>query len=314
LAVDGVPGLHAIDVEYVRPGLASSHLLIDSGRAAFIDVGTTHSVPRLLKALAEQGIAPADVDFVLLTHVHLDHAGGAGALMRELPNARCIVHPRGARHMIDPELLIAGAQAVYGDEKFAELYGEIPGIAAERVVSMEDGGKLRFGGRELEFIHTPGHALHHYCIVDRTASVIFAGDTFGISYRDFDTAHGAFIFPTTTPVQFDPPALKASVAKLMSYQPRTMILTHYSAVRELDRLSKDLCAAIDAFVAIAHRHANAPERNARIAQDMFAWLSAQLDAHGYRGDLAERHRLLDGDVVLNTQGVEVWLDKSKRSH
>src|SRR5690606_22590284 len=104
--------------DYVRPGLAASHLLIDSGRAAFVDTGTAHSVPRLLQALTEHGLRTEQVEYVLLTHIHLDHAGGAGQLMQRLPNARCVVHPRGRRHLADPAKLIAGSKAVYGEEAF----------------------------------------------------------------------------------------------------------------------------------------------------------------------------------------------------
>src|SRR5262249_7769502 len=156
---------------------------------------------------------------VLLTHVHLDHAGGAGLLLQSLPNARAVIHPRGARHLIDPAKLIAGSIEVYGEQKFRELYGDIVPISQERVWIAEDGLRVTLGGsRELELIHTPGHALHHYCIVDRAAQAIFSGDTFGVSYREFDTARGEFIFPTTTPVHFDPVALHGSVDRLMSYR------------------------------------------------------------------------------------------------
>ncbi len=234
---DFAAGITAIDVDYVRPRLASSHLVIDGGRAAFVDTGTTHSVPNLMAALAEKSVDPADVDWVLATHVHLDHAGGAGALMQLLPNARCAVHPRGARHLAEPSKLIAGSIAVYGEERFRSLYGDIVPIEESRLFVPEDGATVRLGRRDLELIHTPGHALHHYCIVDRDHELIFSGDTFGISYRDFDVDGREFIFPTTTPVHFDPEALCNSVDRLMSYAPRAIYLTHYAEVRDLDRLA-----------------------------------------------------------------------------
>ena len=112
-------GITAIDTDYVRPKLAASHLVVDDGRAAFVDTGTTHSVPNLLATLEHKRIDRAAVDWVLATHVHLDHAGGAGALMRELPNARCAVHPRGARHLVEPSKLITGSIAVYGTSGFS---------------------------------------------------------------------------------------------------------------------------------------------------------------------------------------------------
>lgn len=303
-------GVYRIDTEYLRPGLAASHLVVDDGHAAFVDTGAAPAHPRLMHALTELGLAPDQVDYVFLTHVHLDHAGGAGQLMRALPRARAVLHPRGAPHMIDPAKLIAGTVAVYGETMYRELYGEIVPIAAERVVIANDGDRIVLGSRTFELLDTPGHARHHYCAHDLEHDDIFSGDTFGISYRDFDTAAGAFIFPTTTPVQFDPAALHSSVDRLMVRRPQRMVLTHFGPVGDLERLSGDLHADIDEFVAVARRHAGVPERAVRIAEDVFAYLSARLDSHGFAGDETLRHQLLDADVRLNTQGLEVWLARA----
>ncbi|HEV7713950.1 MAG TPA: MBL fold metallo-hydrolase, partial [Steroidobacteraceae bacterium] len=127
-------GITAVDTEYVRPGLAASHIIEARGRAAFVDVGTTHSVPYLLAALDVLGVARSAVDYVFLTHVHLDHAGGAGRLMQELPNAQAVLHPRGSPHLVEPEKLIAASKTVYGEELYRRLYGDIVPIPAERVI------------------------------------------------------------------------------------------------------------------------------------------------------------------------------------
>ncbi len=302
-------GITAIDVDYVRPRLAASHLVVDGGRAAFVDTGTTHSLPTLLYALESKGIDRSAVDWVLTTHVHLDHAGGAGALMRELPNARCAVHPRGARHLAEPAKLIAGSIAVYGEARYHALYGEILPIDASRIFQPEDGAKIRLGGRELELIHTPGHALHHYCVVDAANALIFSGDTFGLSYRDFDVDGRAFIFPTTTPVHFDPEALCRSVDRLMSYRPRSIFLTHYAEVTELERLAREMKERVLAFADLGARYRDAPDRADKLRRGMFAMMASWLDAHGFPRDDAKRHWLLDDDVELNCQGIEVWLDR-----
>jgi glyoxylase-like metal-dependent hydrolase (beta-lactamase superfamily II) len=168
---------------------------------------------------------------------------------------------------------------------------------------------VTLAGRRLELIHTPGHALHHYAIVDHEAQVIFTGDNFGVSYRDFDTSQGEFIFPTTTPVQFDPDAMHATIDRLMGYRPKAMYLTHYSRVNDLARLARDLHAAVDAFVEMARRHHGRPDRGMLIRRDMAAWFDAALDRHGYSGDVARRRELLAGDIDLNCQGLEVWLDR-----
>src|ERR1700728_5488279 len=127
-------GITAVDAEYLYRGHAAAHIIEDAGRAAFVDVGTNLSVPYLLAALAELGIAPEAVDYLLLTHVHLDHAGGAGALMQALPNARAVLHPRGAAHLIDPAKLIAASIDVYGEAVYRRLYGEIVPLPKERVL------------------------------------------------------------------------------------------------------------------------------------------------------------------------------------
>ena len=302
-------GITAIDVDYVRPRLAASHLVVDGGRAAFVDTGTTHSLPTLLYALESKGIDRSAVDWVLTTHVHLDHAGGAGALMQQLPNARCAIHPRGARHLVDPEKLIAGSIAVYGEERYRALYGEIVPIPESRVFVAEDGAKVTLGGRELELIHTPGHALHHYCVVDVAHALIFSGDTFGLSYRDFDVDGRAFIIPTTTPVHFDPDALCRSVDRLMAYRPRSIFLTHYAEVTELTRLAREMKERVLAYVDLASRYRDAPDRASKLRHGMFAMIATWLDAHGFPRDDGLRHRLLDDDVELNCQGLEHWLDR-----
>jgi len=302
-------GVYLIDTLYVRPELAGSHLVVADGRAAFVDTGPAPAVPRLLAALDELGLAREQVDYVFLTHVHLDHAGGAGQLMQALPNARAVLHPRGAPHMVDPTRLIAGSMAVYGEALYRQLYGELLPIPAERVLATEDGQRLKLGRRTFEFIDAPGHARHHHCPVDLDLREVYAGDNFGICYHEFDTAAGPFVLPTTTPVQFEPDALHATIDRLLGYRPRRIYQTHFGPVTDVERLARDLHASLVELVRIARRHAQAPDRRALIEADMFRWFSVRLDEHGYAGDLARRHAFLDPDVQLNTAGLEVWLNR-----
>jgi glyoxylase-like metal-dependent hydrolase (beta-lactamase superfamily II) len=303
-------GVFAIDTLHMRPEADASYLIVDDGRAAFVDTGTHRSVPNLLAALGVLDIDVERVEYVLLTHVHLDHAGGAGALMAALPRARVVVHPRGAPHLTDPAKLLAAARTVYGDEAFAKQFGDAVPIPAERIVTVVDGERLAFGARTLEFLHTPGHALHHVCILDRDTRELFTGDTFGLSYREFDTAAGPFIFPTTTPSQFDPGQLRASVARLAALEPRCAYLTHYGRIDPIAKLADDLDADIGAFARIARALESAPDRQQRIEHELFAHLSRRLLAHGFAGDEAARHALLDPDLVLNAGGLDVWLRRA----
>ncbi|MGH8283484.1 MAG: MBL fold metallo-hydrolase [Gammaproteobacteria bacterium] len=305
-------GISAIDTDYVRPRLDASHLIVRGGRAAFVDTGTTHSVPLLLQALTAKNLEPADVEYVFLTHVHLDHAGGAGELMKHLPNAKALVHPRGAPHLVNPDKLVAGTKAVYGEAEFARLYGEIPPISAERIVEVQDNARFRLDGSELLCIHTPGHALHHYCVVDVDSDSVFTGDSFGISYRIFDTRQGAFIFPATTPVHFDPDQAHASLDRIMSYEPNAVFLTHYSRVADLPRLAADMHSCLDAYVQIARSCANADEqRIACMKTFMHAYLVQRVREHGCTLDQATVDSWLAMDVDLNAKGLAVWLDRTK---
>ena len=304
-------GITAIDTEYLYPGHAAAHLIVDAGSAAFVDVGPNSSVPYLLGALDELGIARDAVDYVLLTHVHLDHAGGAGALLRELPRARALLHPRGAPHMIDPTRLIAGSQAVYGAARFHRLYGELLPIPAERVQVVADGERVRLGGRTLELIHVEGHARHHYAVVDAAHASIFSGDTFGISYRALDTGKGAFITPSTVPTQFDPDAHLASIDRMLQFGPESVYLMHFSRVTDVPRLGAQLKEQIAELAAIARSHAGHPERAGRIRADMLALWLARARAHGCQLTDAQIEHALRGDLTLNTQGLIAWLTRGK---
>jgi glyoxylase-like metal-dependent hydrolase (beta-lactamase superfamily II) len=302
-------GVIAIDTEYVRPHMDASYLINDAGRAAFVDVGTSYSVPNLLATLAAQDLDVGAVDYILLTHIHLDHAGGAGRLAAALPGARVLVHPRGVSHIVDPTALIAATKAAHGETTYSGIYGDISGIAAERVSAVQDGQRIALGHRTLEFVHTPGHALHHVCIVDRDAALVFTGDTFGVSYREFDNAAGEFIFPTTSPTQFDPQQLHASIERILAVKPKCAYLTHYSRVRHVDKLSLDLHADIDAFVAIARSVEQAPNRIELMQPLLFEHLFARLDAHGFTGGSGQVHALLDPDIALNAAGLHAWLSR-----
>jgi glyoxylase-like metal-dependent hydrolase (beta-lactamase superfamily II) len=301
-------GITAIDTDYMRPLLDASHLIVENGRAAFVDTGVNHSVPFLLDALRKAGKDNADVDYVFLTHVHLDHAGGAGLLMQQLPNAVAVLHPLGAPHMVEPSRLVKGSKAVYGDAAFTAMYGEIVPIDEGRVHVVSDGEIIHLAGRPLQCLFTQGHARHHYCLADPASRAVFTGDSFGISYRELDTGTGEFIYPTTTPVHFDPPEAHRAIDRIMAQEPSQLFLTHYSRITDLDRLADDMHRRIDDFVALATRHADGSDRTANMHRGMFDYLRRELDAHGFSGDDDRLHAIIDVDIKLNTMGLEHWLD------
>ncbi|OUD14606.1 MBL fold metallo-hydrolase [Thioflexithrix psekupsensis] len=307
---DHAHDITTIDTGFMRPRLAASHLLLAQRHAAFIDVGTTWSVPRLLQVLQEKQIAPEQVDYVIVTHVHLDHAGGAGALMQQLPNARCVVHPRGARHLIDPTQLINAAIAVYGEEAIRKNYGDIIPIPSERILMAEDNFTLDFRQRTLRFLDTAGHARHHFCIFDEMSQSFFTGDTFGISYREFDTPRGAFIFATTTPTQFDPKALHESIDRLLSYQPQKIYLTHYGEVQNIAALAENLHASIDTLISLTEiavtKTTNPTEQLQILTHLILEHFHFQLQQQCCHVEKSYADDLLTMDAELNAQGLLYW--------
>jgi glyoxylase-like metal-dependent hydrolase (beta-lactamase superfamily II) len=295
-------GITCIDTGLFRPRMAASYLLQHGGKAAVIETGVTRTVPRILNALANREVAPEDVLYVIPTHVHLDHAGGAGALMQRLPNARLVVHPRGARHMVDPSKLWAGSVDVYGEETLERTYGRPVPVDAARVIEAGDGHEVELAGRVLTFLDTPGHARHHFSVWDSASGGFFSGDTFGISYRETDSALGPFMMPTTTPVQFDPVAWHASIERYLSYRPARMYLTHFGCVENVPALAGALHRALDDYVALA----GAVGGTAKLEAALLDYTLRQLLQHRCPLPEPTLRGLLAPDMRLNAQGLEIW--------
>ena len=308
-------GIYAIDTGFQRPRFDAAYLMVEDGRAAFIDTGTNHAVPRLLAALNALGLAPGAVDWVIPTHVHLDHAGGVGLLMEALPGARALIHPRGLRHLVNPTALWLSALSVYGEEEMQRSYGKLVPVPAERADASHDEQVIHLAGRTLRLIDSPGHAKHHHAIWDERSRSWFTGDTFGLSYRAFDVDGRAWILPTSTPVQFEPDALKATVARLLAAEPVAMQVTHYGriggSVAEVKRLAAQMLAQVDDMVALAQPLRDAPDRHARLKAALLDGYLTHLRAHGH-SDSATAAEWLAMDAELNAQGLEVWLDRAAR--
>jgi hydroxyacylglutathione hydrolase len=305
-------GVFSVDAGYVRPRFDAVHLVVESDRAAVIDTGTRDAVPRTLAALEALGIAPQQVDWVVLTHVHLDHAGGAGHLMRRLPAARLAVHPRGVGHMADPAKLWAGTVAVYGREAAEATYGEPVPVDPTRIVPLPDGATIGVAGRTLEAFDAPGHARHHVALRDDATGHVFTGDTFGISYRELDVDGRAFAFPSSTPVQFDPDALRATLRRILSLRPDAVYLTHWSKVGDVPELGADLLRRVDRYEALAlDTLAAEGEDPARLLpaleRGMDALLLGEAAAHGSRLAPDTLRQVMALDIRLNAAGLLSWL-------
>ena len=304
-----VDGISVIDSEYYSKDFAAIYLLKQKNKVIIIETGTNYSVPHVKEALSQIGLSFSDVSYVIPTHVHLDHAGGAGLLMMQCQNAALVVHPRGARHLIDPSKLVAGAKAVYGENKFKEYYGEIFPIDANRVIQADDNFILDFDGRELRFIDTPGHARHHFCIWDKATKSMFTGDTFGISYRDLDHQDELYILPSTSPVQFDPEALIQSINRIMEFKPERVCLTHFSAIKPTKKATNKLIESIHFVSNLAIKYADKNDSESIIYKKMMDYFLEGLNEIGFQNNYYAKDRL-SLDVLINTQGLIYWQKNS----
>nr|AAR38150.1 metallo-beta-lactamase family protein, putative [uncultured marine bacterium 578] len=301
-------GISVIDSGYFSKDFAAIYLLRQGNEVAIIETGNKYSATNVQKALKMDGLSFSDVAYIIPTHVHLDHAGGAGELMNRCQNAQLIVHPRGARHMINPSKLIEGAMAVYGEENFNKLYGEIIPIDSSRVIEADDKFILDFEGRELKFIDTPGHARHHFCVWDKQTESMFTGDTFGVSYRDLDKENEVYIFPSTSPVQFDPEALIKSIYKIMEYKPQRVCLTHFAAIKPTQKVVNQLIDGIHFVSNLAKKYATENDAELIIQDEMINYFLKGIKKVG-NDDLEFCRDRLKLDVEINTQGLIYWQQK-----
>ena len=299
-------GIYCVDALYVSEQVASIYLIREGDEVAVIETGTYHSVANLLGTLEALEIDPCQIRYVIPTHVHLDHAGGAGEMMRRFEQAELLIHPRGAAHMIDPEKLIAGTVAVYGQEKFDALYGRIEPVDESRVRIMQDSTRIGLQNRELEFFDTQGHARHHFCIYDDRSRGVFTGDSFGISYRPMKTLQRGLI-PTTPPTQFDPAAMHATVEKIMGFDPELLYLTHYGEFAGPSAQVDSFNRWIDTYVDLTRRvnpldEASTVELERSLTHTLLDGLS---DAE------VPLSRVLQTDLRLNAQGLAWWWQRTQ---
>lgn len=295
-----------IDTGYLRTGLAACYLIIENGHVAVVDTGVEKTCDRVKAALSQQDLSLNDVDFIIPTHVHLDHAGGAGKLMSVCPNAKMVIHPFGSRHMIDPARLIAGAEAVYGKQGLRDSVGEIIPVDEGRVIEAGDLFRIRLDERELLFLDTPGHARHHFCVWDEKSRGFFTGDTFGIAYPELACEGHAFIFPPTTPVQFDPAAWHVSIDRLMAWHPERMYLTHFGQLNDPVMYMDALHRMIDDLAALA-LECDAPET--ALAPAVQRYFHQELKNCGCQLSGTPLALVLDLDLDIIVQGLIVWLQR-----
>jgi glyoxylase-like metal-dependent hydrolase (beta-lactamase superfamily II) len=303
------PNMWQIDLmEQNTPGRSYSFVLKDSLNV-LIETGASRSIGELIQGLHALEIPWDELHYIIVTHIHLDHAGGVGTLAKLCPNAKVIVHPRGARHLIDPTRLIEGATAIYGD-KMDEYFGQILPVPADRVIVMNDGDTLTLGAnRKLTFIDTPGHAKHHFSIFDSLTQSMFTGDTLGIRYIPVFTGWDfEFVLPSTSPTDFDPEAVHQSIAKIRAFEVKQIVHTHGGINIHPEHVYETIAKAVDAFAAFVH-DTSSEQRWDTIAERMAVWIHNHLQTLGHT---VEDFSPLALDLEVNSKGLLYYAQKHKQ--
>jgi glyoxylase-like metal-dependent hydrolase (beta-lactamase superfamily II) len=302
-----------LDADPANPEFVACYLRIAGSECAFIETNTAHSLPILLAALDAHGLPRESVRYIIVTHAHLDHAGGAGALMAACPNATLLAHPRAARHLIDPAKLVASATQVYGVERFAALYGVIAPIPADRVRVQEDDTEVSLGDATLRFLHTRGHAKHHFAVHDPALSAVFTGDTLGLVYPRLQRA-GLFTLASTSPTDFEPEEARRSIARIVALRASTAYVTHFGPVRDVPKIAAQLTHCIDESEAWLDEAtlSDAPVAalEARLREQIRAAIDADACAVGLILGPSDWDSLAL-DVDLNAQGIAFVADRAR---
>ena len=300
----------AVDCNYVEEAFAASYLMVHEGpsgrRGFFVECNTNYAIPYLMDAALLEGLTPDQIDGLVITHVHLDHAGGAGLFLREFPNAKLYAHPRAARHAIDPTKLVASATQVYGEAFMQKLYGTILPCAAERVVILEDRAEIDWSqaGVKLKTHHLRGHANHHLVVIEPSTKTLFSGDAFGVSYPVVNEKRGIVALPSTSPTDFDGPAALASVEWIRDQDLVQVGLTHYGFLRgaEIQVAALQLIDYLKYSIELMNRIKTESLNEVQAFECIQAWVIQYFTGKGIQLD-SDDLKLLNLDLRVNAQGL-----------
>ncbi|HWC36946.1 MAG TPA: MBL fold metallo-hydrolase [Acidimicrobiales bacterium] len=291
------PGVTEIDTRLGGWDRVTAGYLIDGAAPLLVETGSQSSVPVLLGALDELGVAPEDLAGVAVTHIHLDHAGGVGDVAKAFPRATVYVHEKGARHLVDPARLVDSAARVYGD-LLDSLYGRLDPTPSERIHVLDDGEAIQVGGgRLLTAIDSPGHARHHLGLHDSESGILFAGDAVGVRLPD-----AGVLRPAAPPPDFDLDQAVHSLHRFAERRPAALALAHYGVLSDPEALLTEAEVTLRAW-------ADEAERAWRHGDDIAEALGRTFAADLETVDPAHREKLetLNG-VHSNAAGLRRWLE------
>lgn len=224
------PGITAIDTFYAGRERYTAAYLLSGPEPAIVETGPTSSAEHVVAGLESLGVGAADLAHIVVTHIHLDHAGGAGALCERYPGATVWVHERGAPHLADPTRLLLSATAIYGEDRMATLFGPVLPVPAQRIRSLTDGDRLPLGSRYLDAASTPGHAKHQVALVDSATGAVFTGDALGIHPPDLPVLR-----PATPPPDYDLELAVQSIERIRALAGELLLFSHFGPVSEVER-------------------------------------------------------------------------------
>ena len=298
-------GIITVDCRYMgQEGLGCAYLLIDRGECAIVETSTAHATPLLLDALSRHGLGPEAVRYLFLTHVHLDHAGGAGELLAHCPNASVVVHPLGAIHLANPKVLVMSARRLFGEARFEELYGRVRPIPRARLRTVEDGEEVRLGARRLRCFSTRGHANHHLVYLDEASGALFSGDSFGAAPSFLRRGGGGPILPLTPPTEFDPVEARRAIERIVGLRPTAVFLTHHGAYQAVEEGAERLLGALECASEAMQvaRGLEPPAALAHCYEALHGHVERQLVKEGITLSGSQR-AILEAELRLNAEGL-----------
>jgi glyoxylase-like metal-dependent hydrolase (beta-lactamase superfamily II) len=303
ITFEAAPGVTAIDTMMIdRPQVTSAYL-VEADEPALVETGPTNSVPAVVEGLRSIGVGPADLAHVVLTHIHLDHAGGAGALAPHFPRATIWVHERGAPHLADPTRLVSSAERIYGAEGLARMFGTVEPVPVDRLRAVGDAYRIDLGNRALTTIYTPGHASHQVCLVDSRTGGLFTGDALGVFLPDVGVLR-----PATPPPEFDLELAIASVGKVRAASPPMLLFSHYGPAADVEELCALAVERLERWTDVVRRAMPASPDARAVAAVLRRETADETRLAEERGADVERYEFLSS-YEMNAAGILRYLEK-----
>jgi glyoxylase-like metal-dependent hydrolase (beta-lactamase superfamily II) len=297
------PGITAVDTRMAGRLRVTSAYLIRGSQPALIETGPTTSSEAVIAGLAEVGMGPEDLAHVVVTHIHLDHAGGAGRIADHFPRATVWVHDRGAPHLADPTRLVDSAARVYGPDRLAELFGSVDPVAAERLRAIGEGDRIHLGDRWLDILYTPGHASHHVALVESETGAVFAGDALGIHLPDVRVLR-----PATPPPDIDVEAAVDSIERIRSHARSVLMFSHFGPVEQVDEICSLAASRLRRWAGIVRGAMDQTDDLAAIASVLERETRSEFDQADPSADRT-RYEILSG-TEMNAAGLlRYWRKK-----